>query len=382
MGLDQKVVAYLACEVLIAVVSILGNALVVIVFLRDRRLRTPTNLYVFSLAVTDLLTSAVAMPLYVHSMLTQRPRDFHACLYINTLILTFCTVSILHLTAVSYDRYMAVVWRRKPLSHDRGMKHASILVGVAWILGGLIGSLPVMGWHSGVPGANEASRCEFMRVVPMSYLMFLFYATIITPTAIMVFFYASIYRTVRTHNERMLSVHYSLDTRMSKKKSRGGSTQQDQADQDGSPSEQTAMNSRMHSLQQKQSAKTKKVIFSLLLVIICFLISWYPLYIMNAVAYYSGLVMEAWWFYAPIILSHLSSAVNPFIYARTMPGYKEAFIEALACKKPLSDDSVSEEQQGQKAKKPRGVEAVRQEPEPDDEEVEEKEEDERQGGYY
>src|SRR5262249_52884416 len=131
--IHQAKTAYLIFELIVAIFSILGNSLVVLTFIRDRSLRTPTNLFVFSLAIADLFTSLLASPLYVHSMLTQLPHDFHACLCVHTLILTFCTVSILHLTSVSFDRYVAIVRRRRPTSHKLGMRRASVFIGSAWI---------------------------------------------------------------------------------------------------------------------------------------------------------------------------------------------------------------------------------------------------------
>lgn len=347
---------------LVALLSIFGNALVTLTFLRDRTLRTPTNVFVFSLAVTDLLTSAVASPLYVRAMITRLPHDFRACVCVHSLILTFCTVSIFHLIAVSFDRYMAIVFRRKPCSHEQGMRRAGSYVACAWILGILVGCMPVMGWNAGNelgPDIGNVAQCDFMKVISMRYLMFLFYSTIVAPTVVMTFFYGSIYYAVRKQQRRMLNARFSLDSRSSivnndlmvKRKTTTGSSAALISEQSleldsyqSTPLTQhrsssvPSVNCRAATWQKRQNAKTKKIVFSLVLVIICFFVSWYPLYIMNAVAYYCETCrIEGWWFYAPIILSHLSSVMNPFIYARTMPGYKEAFIETLTCGKVIPE---------------------------------------------
>ena len=55
------VIETLICLVITGV-SILGNGLVFVAVYRNPRLRKPSNLYIISLAVSDLILSAVAMP--------------------------------------------------------------------------------------------------------------------------------------------------------------------------------------------------------------------------------------------------------------------------------------------------------------------------------
>ena len=55
------VIETLICLVITGV-SILGNGLVFVAVYRNPRLRKPSNLYIISLAVSDLVLSAVAMP--------------------------------------------------------------------------------------------------------------------------------------------------------------------------------------------------------------------------------------------------------------------------------------------------------------------------------
>lgn len=48
-------VPYIVAEVLVAIAAIIGNALVIVVYLKDRRLRRRTKYYIISLAIADLL---------------------------------------------------------------------------------------------------------------------------------------------------------------------------------------------------------------------------------------------------------------------------------------------------------------------------------------
>lgn len=79
----------------------------------------------------------------------------------------------------------------------------------------------------------------------------------------------------------------------------------------------------------------KKVVTSLVVVVIAFLLCWYPLYTLNALVYFAPETAKnipAAGFYITIVMSHFSSAINPLIYAYTMPGFKEAFLLVLRCK--------------------------------------------------
>jgi adenosine receptor A2a len=55
-------IPYTIMEILVAVVAVFGNALVIIVFYRERRLRRRTNYYIISLAIADLLVGLLGIP--------------------------------------------------------------------------------------------------------------------------------------------------------------------------------------------------------------------------------------------------------------------------------------------------------------------------------
>lgn len=65
---------------------------------------------------------------------------------------------------------------------------------ISWLLAAIIGLLPLMGWNRGVP---PEPRCIFLEVMEPSYLLFIHFATIVTPTLIMAALYFSIYMIVR-----------------------------------------------------------------------------------------------------------------------------------------------------------------------------------------
>ncbi|XP_075455146.1 neuromedin-U receptor 2 [Ascaphus truei] len=95
----------------IFLVGVSGNLLVCLVILKHHNMRTPTNYYLFSLAVSDLLVLLLGMPLEVYEMWNNYPFFFGTwgCYFKTVLFETVCFASILSVTTVSVERYVAII---------------------------------------------------------------------------------------------------------------------------------------------------------------------------------------------------------------------------------------------------------------------------------
>lgn len=62
---DPLLVGYASAELALALYIALSNSVVILVYIRARHIRTPTNMYIFSLAITDFLAGALGIPLTV-----------------------------------------------------------------------------------------------------------------------------------------------------------------------------------------------------------------------------------------------------------------------------------------------------------------------------
>ena len=186
-------VVYTVLEVTIAVPTIVGNTLVLIVFFKYRKLRTVTNYYVMSLAVADLLVGLVGIPSAI-LVSVGLPRDFHLCLVMSSLLMCLCTGSIFSLVAVSVDRYWAIL---HPLAYRNKLTRANAVVNivVCWFLATVIGILPLAGWNAGKP---REARCYFLEVIDTRYLVFIYFVTIIGPSLVISAVYTRIYMVVRS----------------------------------------------------------------------------------------------------------------------------------------------------------------------------------------
>ncbi|NXC66429.1 NMUR2 protein, partial [Anhinga anhinga] len=132
---------------LIFIVGVVGNFLVCLVILKHRNMKTPTNYYLFSLAISDLLVLLFGMPLEVYEMWSNYPFLFGpvGCYLKTALFETVCFASILSVTTVSVERYIAILHPfRAKLESTR--KRALRTIVVLWVLSVLF-ALPNTGTH-------------------------------------------------------------------------------------------------------------------------------------------------------------------------------------------------------------------------------------------
>ena len=85
--------------------SIIGNTLVLFVILRTPSLRSPSTVLLCSLAISDLLVGLVVQPVYIADRLTENSSLYQA---LKILAFSACGVSLLTMTAISVDRFLAL----------------------------------------------------------------------------------------------------------------------------------------------------------------------------------------------------------------------------------------------------------------------------------
>ena len=108
LPLNSISIPYLVCEIVVALLAVIGNALTVTVFAIERKLRRMTNYYIVSLAVADLLVGILGVPFAILTYVGL-PRPLMPCLLMLSMLVVLCTVSIFCLVAVSIDRYWAIL---------------------------------------------------------------------------------------------------------------------------------------------------------------------------------------------------------------------------------------------------------------------------------
>ena len=141
------------CHILIVVVAIVGNLLVCYAIIFNKNLRNnPTNLFIFSLAFSDLLTVTIAVPFDIEGLFLRwiwKHGEIMCQAWITVYLITVPT-SILTLLAVSVDRYKSLSDPLNRFRRSRFMtrKRAWIVSLIIWLYSLLFALIPIMGWRT------------------------------------------------------------------------------------------------------------------------------------------------------------------------------------------------------------------------------------------
>ncbi|XP_051241495.1 D(1) dopamine receptor-like [Dicentrarchus labrax] len=189
---------------LLIIWTLLGNFTVCAAVFRYRHLRAKvTNIFIVSLALSDLLVAVLVMPWKaVAEVAGFWPFGGYCETWLACDIMC-STASILNLCVISVDRYWAI---SSPFRYERSMnkKVASVMIGVTWTVSVVISFVPVqLNWHRaeiGDPAVEDLAlhgksvdgSCDssLSRTYAISSSLISFYI----PVAIMIVTYTRIYQ--------------------------------------------------------------------------------------------------------------------------------------------------------------------------------------------
>uniref|UniRef100_A0A8C6J975 Muscarinic acetylcholine receptor n=1 Tax=Melopsittacus undulatus TaxID=13146 RepID=A0A8C6J975_MELUD len=139
--------------VLFALVTILGNTLVILAFIMDRNLRHRSNYYFLNLAISDFAVGVFCIPLYIPYALTGR---WHLgrglCKTWLVMDYLLCSASVFNIVLISYDRFLSVT---KAVSYraQQGITSNPIIKMVAiWVFAFLLYCPAILFWEGSLEG--------------------------------------------------------------------------------------------------------------------------------------------------------------------------------------------------------------------------------------
>ena len=278
---------------LIIAAAFIGNLLVCAAFFWNPILRrSPTNHFIFSLAISDLLTACITVPFDLEQVLTNQfwPHGEALCVLWTTSYLINVPSSIWNLLAVSVDRYKGL---QDPLNRFRQTpfmtrKRAGLVILTLWIYSALFALIPVMGWKL-IPRSVENNVCQFN--ITQAYSLLSSFLNFVLPTLFMCVLYWRIYKIASsvTRNNAL-----------------------NQADS-------FPMTSEYAEKRLKKRIKTTK---NIVVVVCAFLLCWMPHTVISIVYAFlfnscpeclSAIPSEL--FTLLLMLGYSSSAMNPYLYA-------------------------------------------------------------------
>ena len=212
---DAEGLVYGIFLVLQLILSTFGNMLVCLAIIRFQELRTLSNSFIFSLAITDLLTPP-ARVLYIAVSILSRKWVFGCfwCTFSSVLGVFLCASSIMHLCAICTERFITIKW---PLRYQNLITKPRVISVIAniWIVSLLLSLFPYFGivHHT---FNDEILDCEISwgDNPKMAVLLAIFFFLI--PFLLMILTYFYIFKEVRRQTRR-ISVSQAPVERMRRK---------------------------------------------------------------------------------------------------------------------------------------------------------------------
>jgi len=179
----------------IILATVVGNVFVIAAIVLERNLRNVANYLIASLAVADLLVAALVMPLAAVNEVSSRWfLGAGWCDAWTSFDVLCCTSSILHLVAISLDRYWAVT--RVDYIHNRSASRIWLMVGLSWALSAVISVPPLFGAGDPQRDPDTTGICTINH--NRGYAVFSTVCAFYLPLLAMMIIYARVYRAARS----------------------------------------------------------------------------------------------------------------------------------------------------------------------------------------
>lgn len=134
------IVVQVTCYAIVFVVGVTGNLLVLLT-VTSKRMRSVRNMLIGNLAVADMTTLLICLPLTVIGLFMSWPFGIFICRYVFPITDVVVSVSIITLCVITMDRFRAIVY---PFAKKMSFKVTLIVFVIIWLLSYLIVALPVL----------------------------------------------------------------------------------------------------------------------------------------------------------------------------------------------------------------------------------------------
>ncbi|XP_034093898.1 alpha-2B adrenergic receptor [Gymnodraco acuticeps] len=179
---------------LMVVFTIVGNIMVIIAVLTSRSLRGPQNLFLVSLAAADILVATLIIPFSLaNELLGYWYFKSLWCEIYLALDVLFCTSSIVHLCAISLDRYLSI--SRVTYGRQRTPKRIKAAIVVVWLISAIISFPPLLSLNkreAGEEGTERGPQCQLND--ERWYILYSTIGSFFAPCLIMILVYVRIYQ--------------------------------------------------------------------------------------------------------------------------------------------------------------------------------------------
>ena len=293
---------FLSYYVILLVFTVAGNTLVCVAIFLDRRLRSPTNYFIASLAISDLLYGVVGLSFRIAAIITPMPGTDVCSVWIWA-DMVCAAASIANLAVISIDRYLKIA---KPFGYDRNVtkKRSFTAIAGVWIYAAILATFSIIKWPNS-PGVLVEKNGFCVNESKIFYTVANIVAFLL-PLLIILVSYSLIFRTALIQFNKMKDMLIISSNRDERHK-------------------------------QRSVIRDFKATKTLAIVLGTFTVCWAPFFLLFTIQLYkrilnanmSKAVSKFLFFAFFLILPNLNSACNPIIYAYFNAEYRRAFRKIL-----------------------------------------------------
>uniref|UniRef100_A0A670JHA5 5-hydroxytryptamine receptor 1D n=1 Tax=Podarcis muralis TaxID=64176 RepID=A0A670JHA5_PODMU len=310
LGLKVSLAAILA---VITLATMLFNMFVIITIILTRKLHTPANYLIGSLAATDLLVSILVMPISIAYTISHKWNfgQIMCDIWLSSDI-TCCTASILHLCVIALDRYWAITDALE-YTKRRTASRAALMITVVWVISICI-SMPPLFWRQ-AKAQEEILHC----VVNTDQISYTIYSTCGDLCGAR----SRILKPPSLYGKRFTTAHLITGSAGSSLCSLSSNLQE------GHSHSTSWRGNGFRQARERKATKTLGIILG------AFIFCWLPFFVVSLVL---PICHEACWSH-PILLDiftwlgYLNSLINPVIYTAFNEDFKQAFQKMIRFKK-------------------------------------------------
>uniref|UniRef100_A0A6I8NDY2 G-protein coupled receptors family 1 profile domain-containing protein n=1 Tax=Ornithorhynchus anatinus TaxID=9258 RepID=A0A6I8NDY2_ORNAN len=333
--------------ILLALVTVLGNALVIVAFIGDKNLRLRSNYFFLNLAISDFLVGAICIPLYIPYALTNRwPFGRGVCKFWLVIDYLSCTASAFNIVLISYDRYQSVYNAVLYRIHQGLTTRATAQMVAVWVLAFLVYGPAIVFWEH-VKGRSNFSNgtCKVEFSSQWRFLVCASVLEFLIPILAVAYFNLHIYWSIRARSQWVAALPTSQNSSSSspgrtppietRRKATSQLSTVTQADESGlNPVRIHSLTpSSLESKSRFKLLRDRKMAKSLSIILIVFAICWAPYSLFTIIRAASGKEDDDPWYNLAFWLMWLNSSVNPFLYPLCHKHFRKAFLKVLCCRR-------------------------------------------------
>jgi hypothetical protein len=204
----------------ISVISLLGNVLIILAILNNRKMRTVTNYFILNLAIADIIIGLLVVPFQVSSPKLSKffpliSKSFFQIKFQSALLqrwifpsilckiapfaATLCiNVSIFTLVAISIERYRVILY---PFNEKLTIKQCYTIIVLIWLISDILGLVKMYNYNTEFDSDKKVTICGPSYLNLHKYeTIFLLVIQYLIPFILILFSYVSIGVHIYTHH--------------------------------------------------------------------------------------------------------------------------------------------------------------------------------------